>query len=69
MAQTAKEYASALFSLAMEEHLLDEIYLSLTDVQKLFAQNPQYKLFLASRGIAKKERVYSGIPASASKSA
>lgn len=57
MAETAKDYANALFSLADERNMLDEIYESLDDSKKIFEENPEYTFFLASPSVPKKERI------------
>lgn len=57
MAETAKEYAGALFSLAKEANLLDEILASLTETQSIFEADPEYLRFLSVPGIPKTERI------------
>ena len=57
MTAISKEYASALFALALEQQSIDEVYSALSEVAAIFRENPEYLEFLASPGIPKKERV------------
>ena len=52
----SKEYASALFSLAREAHVEDEILDELKVVAKLMEDNPEILEFLAAPNISKRER-------------
>lgn len=57
MMQTDREYAEALFMLAVEENEVDEYTAALDVVKKLVEENPEYIEFLASPAISLKERV------------
>ena len=57
MTQTSREYAVALFTLAKESGLEDEIAQSLSEISKIFKENPEYVAFLQTPGIPKKERI------------
>lgn len=56
MTDTGKEYASALFSLAEENGELQSVFGELGEIKRLFDENPEYRDFLMSPGIPKKER-------------
>ena len=56
MTEMSKEYASALFSLAREAHVEDEILDELKVVAKLMEDNPEILEFLAAPNISKRER-------------
>ena len=56
MTEMSKEYASALFSLAREAHVEDEILDELKAVAKLMEDNPEILEFLAAPNISKRER-------------
>ncbi len=57
MMQTEREYAEALFALAIEEQAVDAYRQSLDTVKQLFAENPEYAEFLASPAIPLSERL------------
>lgn len=57
MATVSKEYAEALFTLALEENGIDEFYSALNVMQELFSENQEYIQFLSSPSIPKSERV------------
>lgn len=53
----AKEYATALFMLAKEEHSHEEYLDALEKVSKAFEQVPEYMIFLSSPSIPKFDRI------------
>ncbi|MBQ1389568.1 MAG: ATP synthase F1 subunit delta [Clostridia bacterium] len=57
MTETSKEYAEALFALALEEGITEEISESLKIVLSQFRANPMYADFLASPNITVNDRV------------
>lgn len=57
MTQTIKEYAEALYSLACQEGIKDEISKSVKETDKLFADNPDYIQLLASPAVPVGERI------------
>lgn len=57
MNQTGNEYAEALFSLAGERNKIEAIEKDLSLVLSLFAENPEYSVFLSSPGISKEDRL------------
>lgn len=57
MNQTANEFAEALFSLAGERNKIEAIEKDLSLVLSLFAENPEYSVFLSSPGIPKEDRL------------
>ncbi len=57
MTETSKEYAEALFALALEEGITEEISESLKVVLSQFRANPMYVDFLASPNIPVRDRV------------
>ncbi len=57
MATVSKEYAEALFTLALEENSIDDFYSALSMMQALFSENPEYIEFLSTPSISKAERV------------
>ena len=57
MATVSKEYAEALFTLALEENSIDDFYSALSMMQALFSENPEYIEFLSTPSIPKAERV------------
>jgi len=59
MSAAGKEYASALFELAMEENCREEISRSMELVADVFKNAPEYADFLASPAIPKSERTRS----------
>ena len=56
MTTTSKEYAQALFALAAEAGVTRETMDGLVTVQSALMQMPEYRLFLQSPAIEKKER-------------
>ncbi|HAB00973.1 MAG TPA: ATP synthase F1 subunit delta [Ruminococcaceae bacterium] len=57
MAQSSKEYAEALFSLAVEKEQEQEYFDAVTAFSRVLKDNPEYAELLSSPAIAKKERV------------
>lgn len=57
MAQTEREYAEALFSVAAEENSAEEYLQALITVKQLMQENPDYIEFLASPAIPLSERI------------
>lgn len=57
MKQTYREYAEALFMLALEENRCDEISLALTQIEAAVIENPQYLDLLDSPAIPLSERL------------
>ena len=57
MAQSSKEYAEALFSLAVEKEQEQEYFDAITAFSRVLKDNPEYAELLSSPAIAKKERV------------
>lgn len=57
MTDTSKEYAEALFSLAVEENMLEEVHDGLKLVSAQFRGNPGYVDFLASPNIDMADRI------------
>ncbi len=56
MVQTEREYAEALFAVALEENAVNEYLQALECVKQLVQDNPDYIEFLASPAIALSER-------------
>lgn len=56
MTDISREYALALFSLAVNASLEEEVYSSLLRINRIFNENPEYVKMLASPAINKKER-------------
>lgn len=56
MIQTSKEYAEALFSLALEENCVDEFSSALTTIYRIAESEPDYVEFLASPAIPLSEK-------------
>ncbi len=54
-----KEYAMALFSLALENGTPDEVFNDLSMVRDLMEQNPEYPEFIINPAIPKSERIKS----------
>ena len=52
-----KEYAEALYSLACEENMKEEISLAVREIDKIFKENPEYLEFLSSPAIEIIERL------------
>ena len=59
MIQTEREYAEALFTLAVEENAVEEYLDSLVTLKQLFDENPDYIEFLNSPAIPLGERTAS----------
>ena len=59
MIQTEREYAEALFTLAVEENAVEEFLDSLVTLKQLFDENPDYIEFLNSPAIPLGERTAS----------
>ncbi len=57
MNNRSKEFANALYELAIEEKVEKEIYDSLEIVNNIFEENEDYIKLLSSRNVPKKERV------------
>lgn len=57
MTAAEKEYGGALYSLAMDEHLEDEVLSGLGEVKQLLAENPAYTKLLANPAVKKEERL------------
>lgn len=57
MKETYREYAEALFMLAVEEDKCDEIYSALTQIDAAINQNPQYLDLLDSPAVPLSERL------------
>lgn len=57
MNQASNEYATALFCLAEEENILDEVFASLSNIKKCFEDNKEYIDLLISPAISVEERV------------
>ncbi len=56
MTEISREYATALFTLALECNREKEIYASLKNVKEILESNSEYVEFLSSPSIPKKER-------------
>lgn len=57
MTEIAKEYATALFTLSLEEGGVEEYRKSLELIDEVFSENPEYKEFLSSPSISLGERL------------
>ena len=57
MTAAEKEYGGALFSLASDEGLLDEVFEGLETVKKAFEQNPGYLRLVENPAVKKDERL------------
>ena len=57
MTQINKEYATALFALAVENNAVDEYEKNLKEIQKVFSENPDYIKVLESPAIPLSERI------------
>jgi F-type H+-transporting ATPase subunit delta len=57
MTQISKEYAVALFMLACEKKKREEYDAALKTLHDAFSENPEYLVFLSSRGIPLSERL------------
>ncbi|MBO7449596.1 MAG: ATP synthase F1 subunit delta [Clostridiales bacterium] len=56
MNETGREYASALFEIALQDDIRNEVFDSLALVKKVFKSEPQYIDFLMSPAIPSSER-------------
>jgi len=56
MTQVGINYGQALYDLAAEEHLTEQVLQQLTGLQDAFAQEPEFVRLLASHGLSKEER-------------
>ena len=59
MTQTSKEYAEALFELALQDGNAEEVASALELVEKTLAENPSYQALLRSPAIPREERMNS----------
>ena len=57
MTEIGKEYGTALFMLACENNRQEEYAAALDELKKVFEENPEYMMFLASRSIPMSERL------------
>lgn len=57
MTGLAKEYGEALFELARDEHLLEELHSEVTEVGALLRAEPQFVHLLCSRAIERETRI------------
>lgn len=57
MTQTAKNYADALYELAWDEGLTDELLPQLKGIRDLFHQNPDYLRLLSAANLSTAERL------------
>ncbi len=57
MMQTDREYAEALFTLAVEDNAVEEYTAALDTVKSVIEENPQYIDFLCSPAISLSERI------------
>ena len=57
MTAAEKEYGGALFSLAADEHLEDELLAGICFAKTQFAENPAYPKLLQNPAIKKQERL------------
>lgn len=57
MIQTEREYAQALYTIAVEENAVDEYRLSLEEMNSIIADEPDYIEFLASPAVPLSERL------------
>ena len=57
MTTTSKEYAEALFELAVQDRQTEETMDGLVTVQSAMMQNPEYRALLASPAIGKEQRI------------
>lgn len=57
MTQTAKNYADALYELAADEGLAEEIYPQINEIGLLFHENPDYPKLLSAPNIGKAEKL------------
>ena len=56
MTQTSREYAEALFELALTDHNVEETAEALALVERELAENPDYGALLASPALSREER-------------
>ena len=59
MTQTSKEYAEALFELALQDGNAEEVASALELLEKTLAENPSYQALLRSPAIPREERMNS----------
>ncbi|MCD7771944.1 MAG: ATP synthase F1 subunit delta [Oscillospiraceae bacterium] len=57
MSSLGGNYGSALYSAALSENLTDEVYNELTELEDVFAKEPQYLKLLSAANVAKEERL------------
>ncbi|MCD7784886.1 MAG: ATP synthase F1 subunit delta [Oscillospiraceae bacterium] len=57
MSGLANNYGSALYSVAMSENLTEEVYNELTELEDVFANEPEYLKLLSAANVAKEERL------------
>ena len=57
MTKTAKIYGSGLYDLALEENKTETVMEQLTEVRRIFSENPDYVKLLGQPAIPKQERV------------
>lgn len=57
MADLSKEYASAIFSLAHEKNLVDEIKADIEEIRKVIKENPEYLDILSSPALTLSQRL------------
>ena len=57
MSRVAKRYAKALFSLALEENILDKVSVDLDQMTELDAQNDEFSALLANPLINEKDKL------------
>ncbi len=57
MADLSKEYASALFSLACEKDLTNEVKLDIDEIRLIIKENPEYLDILSSPALTLSERL------------
>jgi F-type H+-transporting ATPase subunit delta len=56
MTETARKYGGSFYELAAEENQSDEELSELSEIQKVFKENPEYLRLLAEPSISKQER-------------
>ena len=56
MTQTAKNYGNALYELARDEGLSEDIYAQFSQVTEIFSQTPDYIRLLSTPTVSKQER-------------
>ena len=60
MTGLGKEYGEALYELARDEHLLDELTSELTEISALLKQQPDFIRLLCSRAVERDKRLGRG---------